>query len=52
MANGFAGHMLGMLETALPVLTADQRNIAANKIREKATKFEEEEQINEAPATK
>jgi hypothetical protein len=52
MANGFAGHMLGMLETALPVLTPDQRVIAANKVREHATKFEEEEQINEAPAAK
>lgn len=52
MANGMAGHMLGMLETALPVLTPDQRNIAANKVREHATKFEEEEQINEAPAAK
>ena len=52
MANGMAGHMLGMLETALPVLTPDQRNIAANKVREHATKFEEDEQINEAPAAK
>jgi Spy/CpxP family protein refolding chaperone len=52
MANGFAGHMLGMLETALPVLTPEQRAIAANKVREHATKFEEEEQINEAPAAK
>ncbi len=50
MANGMAGHMLGMLETALPVLTADQRNIAANKVREHATKFEEEEEVNAAPA--
>ncbi|HEY2369778.1 MAG TPA: Spy/CpxP family protein refolding chaperone, partial [Polyangiaceae bacterium] len=52
MANGFAGHMLGMLETALPVLTPEQRTIAANKVRERANKFEEEEQINEAPAAK
>ena len=52
MANGFAGHMLGMLETSLSVLTPEQRNIAANKLREKATKFEDEEQINEAPAAK
>ena len=52
MANGFAGHMLGMLETALPVLTPDQRTIAANKLRERANKFEEEEQINEAPQAK
>lgn len=52
MANGFAGHMLGMLETALPVLTPEQRTIAANKVREHATKFEEEEQINEAPQAK
>jgi hypothetical protein len=49
MANGMAGHMLGMLETALPVLTADQRNIAANKVREHATKFDEEEEVA-APA--
>jgi hypothetical protein len=44
MANGFAGHMLGMLEAALPVLTPDQRTIAANKLRERANKLEEEEE--------
>lgn len=52
MANGMAGHMLGMLETALPVLTPEQRTIAANKVREHANKFEDDEQINEAPAAK
>jgi hypothetical protein len=52
MANGMAGHMLGMLETALPVLTPDQRTIAATKLRDHANKFEEEEQINEAPQAK
>jgi Spy/CpxP family protein refolding chaperone len=52
LANGFAGHMLGMLETSLPILTPDQRTIAASKLREHATKFEDEEQINEAPAAK
>jgi len=44
MANGFAGHMLGMLETALPVLTPEQRTIAANKLRDRANKLEEEEE--------
>ena len=54
MAHGFAGHMLGMLETALPVLTPEQRTIAANKLRERAQKVEDEEEINvnAAPATK
>ncbi len=52
MANGFAGHMLGMLETALPVLTPDQRATAANKLRERAQKIDEEEEVNVAPATK
>jgi hypothetical protein len=50
MANGFAGHMLGMLEAALPVLTPDQRTAAASKLRERAAKFEEEEEVNVAPA--
>jgi Spy/CpxP family protein refolding chaperone len=54
MANGFAGHMLGMLETALPVLTPEQRAIAANKLRERAQKIDDEEEVNvnAAPATK
>jgi len=52
MANGFAGHMLGMLESSLSVLTPEQRTIAANKLRDHATKFEDEEQINEAPQAK
>ncbi len=41
MANGFAGHMLGMLETSLPVLTPQQRTIAATKLRERANQLEE-----------
>jgi len=44
--------MLGMLESSLSVLTPEQRTIAANKLRDHATKFEDEEQINEAPAAK
>lgn len=52
MAHGFAGHMLGMIETALPILTPEQRTIAATKIRERAQKLEEEEEVNVAPATK
>jgi Spy/CpxP family protein refolding chaperone len=53
MAHGFAGHMLGMLETALPVLTPEQRALAANKLRDRAQKFDDEEEVNvAAPATK
>jgi hypothetical protein len=48
MAHQFAGHMLGMLETALPVLTQQQRILAANKLRERATNMEPEDEANEA----
>jgi Spy/CpxP family protein refolding chaperone len=34
-------HMLGVIEVALPILTADQRSIAAQKLRERA-EFSEE----------
>jgi Spy/CpxP family protein refolding chaperone len=51
MANAFAGHMLGMLETSLPILTPDQRTIAANKLRERANRLEDDEEPS-APATK
>jgi Spy/CpxP family protein refolding chaperone len=44
MAHEFAGHMLGMLEAALPVLTADQRTAAANKLRQRAANLEAEDE--------
>jgi len=47
-ANQFAGHMLGMLEAALPILTPEQRTIAATKLRARAANLEAED--NEAPA--
>ncbi len=47
-AHEFAGHMLGMLEAALPILNADQRTAAANKLRTQASKFEEEENVETA----
>lgn len=49
-ANEFAGHMLNMVETALPILTPDQRNIAATKLRARAAKLDEEENAETAPA--
>lgn len=48
MANEFAGHMLGLLEASLPILTADQRAAAANKLRARAAKFDEEENAETA----
>jgi Spy/CpxP family protein refolding chaperone len=33
MVTRMSGHMIGMLETALPILTAEQRTLAAQKIR-------------------
>jgi Spy/CpxP family protein refolding chaperone len=50
MAHEFAGHMLGMVEMALPILTADQRTAAAAKLRAQATKLDEEENVEAAPA--
>jgi hypothetical protein len=47
MAHEFAGHMLGMVEAALPVLTPDQRSAAASKLRARAANLEEDE----SPAT-
>jgi hypothetical protein len=43
MAKEFAGHMLNMVEAALPVLTADQRALVATKLRARAANLEEEE---------
>lgn len=53
MANELAGHMLGMLETSLPILTPDQRAKAAQKLRERATKLDEEDETpaQTAPVT-
>jgi len=44
MVDQMAGHMLGMLETALPVLTPAQRATAAQKLRDRASKMDEEEE--------
>ncbi len=52
MANGFAGHMLGMLETSLPVLTPQQRTIAATKLRDHANNLEQEDEVAAPPAAK
>jgi len=49
-AHEFAGHMLGLLETSLPVLTPEQRVLAANKLRARAATFEENENAA-APAS-
>ncbi len=51
MRDQFAGHMLGMLETSLPILTPDQRTIAATKLRARAANLEAEDEAA-APATK
>ena len=53
MAQEFAGHMLGMLETSLPILTPDQRAKAAQKLKDRASKLDEEEEtpaVQTAPA--
>ena len=47
VAHEFAGRMLDMLESALPILTPEQRATAAEKLRARAQSFDEEEQ---APA--
>ncbi len=49
-ANEFAGHMLNMVETALPILTPEQRTIVATKLRTRAAKLDEEENAEPAPA--
>jgi hypothetical protein len=51
MAHQFAGHMLGMLESALPILTPAQRTIAATKLRARAANLEAEDEATEAPQT-
>lgn len=44
MAHQFAGHMLGMLESALPILTPEQRTIAATKLRARAANLEADDE--------
>jgi hypothetical protein len=44
MAQEFAGHMLNMVEAALPVLTADQRTLVAQKLRQRAANLEAEDE--------
>lgn len=51
-ADRFAGRALGMLETALPVLTPAQRTAAAEKLRARATHLDEEQPGVEAPAAR
>ncbi len=40
-AREFSGRMLEMVETVLPILTPEQRALAASKLRERAAHFEE-----------
>ena len=44
MAQEFAGHMLNMVEAALPVLTADQRTLVAAKLRQRAANLEADDE--------
>lgn len=43
MAQEFAGHMLNMVEAALPILTSDQRALVASKLRQRAANLEAED---------
>ena len=43
-AGDFGGRMLGVLETAVPILTPAQRATAAQKLRDRAANFDEEPQ--------
>jgi hypothetical protein len=42
-AQEMSGRMIEMIETVLPILTPEQRGIAATKLRERAARFEENE---------
>jgi hypothetical protein len=41
-AHEMSGKMVEMLEAVLPILTPEQRTLAATKLRERAAHFEEE----------
>ena len=43
-AKEFSGHMLNMVETSLPVLTADQRTTLATKLRARAANLEADDE--------
>jgi len=40
-ATAMCDHMLGVAEVALPILTPQQRSIAAQKLREHAESFDD-----------
>jgi Spy/CpxP family protein refolding chaperone len=46
MAHALGGHMLDVLETALPILTAEQRTLAATKLRQRASNLEADDETN------
>ena len=41
-AHEISGRMLEMVETVLPILTPEQRTLAAAKLRDRAARFDEE----------
>jgi hypothetical protein len=46
IAHEFSGRLLNVLESALPILTSDQRTAAANKLRQRAANLEAEDEAD------